>query len=200
MNKKQEIIAAAFDLFCEKGYQLSMSELAGAVGIKTPSLYSHFSGKDEIVELMIHEEVRRYFYQLDEKMRHAERMRCADSMRSLYFFAMEYFSEYKRLRFWRTIPLISNEPLRDKCALLIAENDRMYNERMRQCFRKGVEKGELRPDASDGALDLYLAMIQGVLDGMLLFPKNGSENAFAASVFDAYWAGVRMPPEGRDSV
>lgn len=198
MNKKQEIIAAAFDLFCEKGYQLSMSELAGAVGIKTPSLYSHFSGKDEIVEQTIREEVCRYFERLNETIRGAEQMRCADAMKSLFFFAMEYFSEYKRLRFWRTIPLISNEPLRDKCALLIAENDRMYNERMRQCFRKGVEKGELRPDASDGALYLYLAMIQGVLDGMLLFPKNGGERAFAASVFDAYWAGVRMPPEGRD--
>lgn len=198
MNKKQEIIAAAFDLFCEKGYQLSMSELAGAVGIKTPSLYSHFSGKDEIVELMIHEEVRRYFYQLDEKMRHAERMRCADSMRSLYFFAMEYFSEYKRLRFWRTIPLISNEPLRDRCALLIAENDRLYNERMRQCFLKGVENGELRPGASESALYLYLAMIQGILDGMLLFPRGAGESALAASVFDAYWEGVRMAPERRD--
>ena len=199
MNKKQEIIAAAFDLFCEKGYQFPMSELAGAVGIKTPSLYSHFSGKDEIVEQTIREEVCRYFKQLNKALRGAEQMRCADAMKSLFFFAIGYYSEYNRLRFWRTIPLISNEPLRQTCALLIAENDRLCNERMRECFRKGVKKRELRPDASDGALDLYLAMIQGVLDGMLLFPKNGSENAFAASVFDAYWAGVRMPPEGRDS-
>lgn len=198
MNKKQEILAAAFDLFCERGYQLSMSELAGAVGIKTPSLYSHFSGKDEIVEQMIREEVFRYFERLDEKMRGAEHMRCADAMKSLFFFAIQYFSEYKRLRFWRTIPLISNEPLREKCALLIAENDRVYNERMRQCFLKGVKNGELRPEASEGALYLYLAMIQGVLDGMLLFPKNGGEHTLAASVFDAYWSGVRMPPEECD--
>ena len=53
-------------------------------------------------------------------------------------------------------------------------------------------------EASDGALYLYLAMIQGVLDGMLLFPKNVAASALAAGVFDAYWAGVRMPPEERD--
>ena len=46
MDKKQEILMAAFDIFCEKGYHLSVAELAGAVKIKTPSLYSHFASKD----------------------------------------------------------------------------------------------------------------------------------------------------------
>ena len=36
MDKKQEILMAAFDIFCEKGYHLSVAELAGAVKIKTP--------------------------------------------------------------------------------------------------------------------------------------------------------------------
>ena len=68
MDKKQEIIEAAFELFCEKGYHLTLSEIAHAVGIKTPSLYSHFNNKDEILELMIHEEIYRYYRLLDDKI------------------------------------------------------------------------------------------------------------------------------------
>ncbi len=190
MDKKQEILEAAFELFSKKGDHLSMSELAGAVGIKTPSLYSHFSGKDQILELMVHEEIGRYFDCLDTEIQAAESMSCKDAMKSLYLFVMAYFSDLRRLRFWRLIPLISNEALRVKCSSLIARQDEIYNKRMRRCFQKGVESGELRPGISENALYLYLVMIQGILDGMLLYPKNTGESKLAENVFEAYWESV----------
>lgn len=63
MDKKQEILMAAFDIFCKKGYWLTVAELAGAVKIKTPSLYSHFASKDEIIELVVRDEIERYYWQ-----------------------------------------------------------------------------------------------------------------------------------------
>ncbi len=68
MGKKQEIINAAYSLFCEKGYLLSVSELASTVGIKTASLYSHYNSKDQIIELMVREEIEHYFGCLEEKI------------------------------------------------------------------------------------------------------------------------------------
>lgn len=195
MDKKQQIIQAAFELFCEKGYHLSMAELANSVGIKTPSLYSHFSGKNQILELMINEEINRYFDCLNFKLISAERMSCKEAMKSLFLFVMEYFEDFSRLRFWRTIPLISNEQLRVKCGRLIAEKDEVSNERMRQCFMKGINDGELRPEISESALRLYLVMIHGILDGMLLYPKAAVENTIAVKVFEAYWEGVRSTQE-----
>ncbi len=47
-NKKEEILNAVKELFSQKGYMLSMSDIASSGTIKVPSLYSHFSGKDEI--------------------------------------------------------------------------------------------------------------------------------------------------------
>ncbi|MEL7656267.1 MAG: helix-turn-helix domain-containing protein [Bacillota bacterium] len=191
MGKKQEIINAAFNLFCEKGYHLSVSELANAVGIKTPSLYSHYETKDQIIELMIREEIERYFSCLEEKINQIEHLRCSEAMKSLYFFVVEYFSDYKRLRFWRSIPLIPNEHLKTVCSQLIAEKDSIYTQQMKLCFTKGIESGEIRPDVSESALYLYLCMIQGVMDGMLLYPKRPGENIFAVKVFDAYWDGLK---------
>jgi AcrR family transcriptional regulator len=190
LDKKREIIQASFDLFCEKGYHLSVSELARAVGIKTPSLCSHFESKDQILELMIHEEIHRYFSCLAESMIQAERLNCREAMKSLFLFVMDYFSDYKRLRFWRTIPLIPNDQLKITCSRLIAENDTLYSQKMSRCFARGIENGEIRHDVSDSALYLYLCMIQGVMDGMLLYPKGVGENAFAVKVFEAYWAGI----------
>ena len=61
IDKKQEILDAAFEIFSEKGYHLSLSELAGAEKIKTPSLYSHFASKDEIIELVVRDEIQIYY-------------------------------------------------------------------------------------------------------------------------------------------
>lgn len=193
MDKKQEILEAAFELFCEKGYHLSVSELAKAVNLKTPSLYSHFDSKDQILELMIREEIHRYSGCLEERMLQAEHLNCKEAMKSIYTFVIEYFSENKRLRLWRTIPLIPNEQLKNTCGRLIAEKDSAFGRKMRLCFAKGLERGEIRSDVSDSALDLYLCMVQGVLDGMLLYPRGSAKNAFAEEVFEAYWDGIRNP-------
>lgn len=191
MDKKQEIIEAAFELFCEKGYHLSLSEIANAVGIKTPSLYSHFKSKDEILDQMIHEEIYRYYQVLEDKIKEIKLMKIKDAMKNLFAFFIDYFSEYKRLRFWRTIPLIPNEQLRNTSSRLIKEKDNEYKQQLLAYFMKGVSDGDLKPDATERTLHLYLCMIQGVLDAMLLYPNDYKDNIFALDVFEAYWEGIR---------
>lgn len=52
-NRKEEIILTTLELAAEKGLAgISMSMIADKIGIKKPSLYKHFSSKDEIVEAM----------------------------------------------------------------------------------------------------------------------------------------------------
>ena len=53
-SKKQEILEAALNLFSIQGYEAtSISQIADAVGIKKASMYSHFSGKQEILDTML---------------------------------------------------------------------------------------------------------------------------------------------------
>ena len=52
-NRKEEIILTTLELAAEKGLAgVSMSMIADKIGIKKPSLYKHFSSKEEIVETM----------------------------------------------------------------------------------------------------------------------------------------------------
>jgi len=53
MDRKEEIIYATLDLASEKGLKaVSMSQIADKVGMKAPSLYNHFSSKDDIIKAM----------------------------------------------------------------------------------------------------------------------------------------------------
>lgn len=56
MDTRRRILNAALSLFSEKGYaNVFVAEIADAVGIKAPSLYKHFAGKQEIFDAIVQE-------------------------------------------------------------------------------------------------------------------------------------------------
>lgn len=194
MDKKQEILKAAFDIFSQKGYQLSVAEIAASVNIKTPSLYSHFGSKDEIIEQVIRHEIDRFYSQLSRTMSETG-SECEQTMKAIFCFVIDYFSKENRLRFWRAIPHIPNPKLKRICTDLIMHNDGVFHEVMQDCFSAGKARGEIRPEVLPGALRLYLCMIQGVLDGILMPSKGVAERRAALEIFDAYWDGISQKPD-----
>ena len=50
MSTKEKILDAALTLFAENGYDgTSVEQIANIVGIKAPSLYKHYKGKEDIM-------------------------------------------------------------------------------------------------------------------------------------------------------
>ena len=61
MQTKEKILNAALSLFAEKGYDgTSVEQIAELVGIKAPSLYKHFKGKEDILNALIDIAEERY--------------------------------------------------------------------------------------------------------------------------------------------
>lgn len=60
-NTKKEIIEAALELFSVQGFEAtSISQIAGAVGIRKASLYSHFENKQAILDELVKEVLEQY--------------------------------------------------------------------------------------------------------------------------------------------
>ena len=54
MSTKEKILETALTLFAQNGYNgTSMEQIAQDVGIKAPSLYKHFKGKEDILNSLI---------------------------------------------------------------------------------------------------------------------------------------------------
>ena len=61
MSTKDKILDAAITLFAENGYDgTSVEQIAGIVGIKAPSLYKHYKGKEDILNVLIDSAEARY--------------------------------------------------------------------------------------------------------------------------------------------
>ena len=60
-NTKQEILEAALELFSVQGFEAtSIAQIAGAVGIRKASLYSHFENKQAILDALVQEVLEQY--------------------------------------------------------------------------------------------------------------------------------------------
>ena len=61
MSTKEKILDAALTLFAENGYDgTSVEQIASIVGIKAPSLYKHYKGKEDILNALIDSAEARY--------------------------------------------------------------------------------------------------------------------------------------------
>lgn len=61
MSTREKILDAALTLFAENGYDgTSVEQIANIVGIKAPSLYKHFKGKEDILNALIDSAEARY--------------------------------------------------------------------------------------------------------------------------------------------
>ena len=61
MPTKEKILDAALTLFAENGYDgTSVEQIANIVGIKAPSLYKHYKGKEDILNALIDSAETRY--------------------------------------------------------------------------------------------------------------------------------------------
>ena len=60
-STKQEILNAALELFSVQGFEAtSIAQIAGAVGIRKASLYSHFENKQAILDALVQEVLEQY--------------------------------------------------------------------------------------------------------------------------------------------
>ncbi|MBR6407214.1 MAG: TetR/AcrR family transcriptional regulator [Clostridia bacterium] len=61
MTTRERILGAALTLFAENGFdRTGVDQIAGCVGIKGPSLYKHFKGKEDILNALIDTAEARY--------------------------------------------------------------------------------------------------------------------------------------------
>lgn len=192
MDKKERIIKAMYEVFAEKGHSASMSDISKKVGIKPQSMYSHFESKDQIVWLALEKEIGSKFESLRIKLENLQNESCERALKEIAFYIYEYFNDYTRLKFWRNISVIQDKELRKKCREKIRSLEAENGKKMITIFQAGVKNGEIKNNNLEGMMKLYVAMIQGILDGMLLYNDSSVDmEDYAKKTWDAYWDGIK---------
>jgi TetR/AcrR family transcriptional regulator, cholesterol catabolism regulator len=147
--RRRELTREAARLFAEKGYHgAALSDIAEALGVKTPSLYAHVASKQELLYEIMREGAEAFHRALDdlpEGVPVVERIRLA--LRAhLGVVAEQLDLATVFVREWRYL----EGKRRDE----ILRERRRYEQRFRDLFREGRELGQLRTDLDDGTAAL----------------------------------------------
>jgi AcrR family transcriptional regulator len=195
MVTKQDILDETYLLFAEKGYYLSMSDIAKQVGLKVPSIYSHFQSKDEIIYCVMENKISTYYTTLLDEIKQSLQSDVSTEkrLRQICFSVSDYFSNQQTLRFWKNISLIYHEELRVKCRELVKRQDELLFELLRSIFEIGSKKCEItvKEESVEGGVLLFWTMMQGILDMILI--QGGMHMSYDTQIpkiWQAYWDGL----------
>ncbi len=189
-SKKKNIINAVTKLFAQKGYMISMSEIANEVGIKVASIYTHFEGKDEIIYLSIEEEINKYYDYLDDLIISLESKSCKEVLEGLLKGILNNYNSRDKIKYWNNIYLINGKNISDKTLDLIDKRTTLYIRSLRQIFENGVKNNEISAPGIDGTLYLYMSMMEGILKGILL--RDNVLRDYVPIIWEAYWNGIKI--------
>jgi AcrR family transcriptional regulator len=99
-DTKQHILSAALELFSVNGYsETSLREIAEKVGVSKPSLYHHFSSKDELLLELI----RPISTAMEELLERAEAASPPPSAREFFKSFFDVVVEHREVSVWMSM-------------------------------------------------------------------------------------------------
>ena len=178
---RREILDAAWQIARQEGLSaVTLREVAGRIGMRSPSLYSHFDSKNAIYDAMFAQawgELRDVFDAMPQPAAHRRSMLAQAEM--FFDFAVADLARYQLMN-QRTIPGFRPSP--EAYAVSIAAYERMQR-MLRRC---GVRARE--------DLDLWTAIVGGFVDQQLANDPGGNRwRRQLPRLVDMYCDEVGMP-------
>ena len=178
---RREILDAAWEIARQEGLSaVTLREVAGRIGMRSPSLYSHFDSKNAIYDAMFAQawgELRDVFDAMPQPAAHRRSMLAQAEV--FFDFAVADLARYQLMN-QRTIP--GFRPSEEAYAASIAAYERMQR-MLRRCGVRAQED-----------LDLWTAIVGGFVDQQLANdPGGGRWRRQLPRLVDMYCDEVGMP-------
>ncbi|MWV46540.1 TetR family transcriptional regulator [Paenibacillus sp. HJL G12] len=192
MNAKRTLVETALAHFAQEGYEgASLQKIAEDVGIKKPSIYAHFKGKDDLflstLKNALKEEKRRitrYIVSLRDQP-------LEKRLSELLEFLQEEYTRSSESKFVLRMAFFPPSSLYDEVMELIYpfldSMERQVVHLMEQAKADGFVQIAAHPE--DAAV-AYMTLVDGILVEMVYGGLPGAQRRLKAS-WPIYWAGIQ---------
>ncbi|MGV3488975.1 MAG: TetR/AcrR family transcriptional regulator [Tuberibacillus sp.] len=187
-----EIKKTALSLFAKKGYEgTALSEIADGVGIKKPSLYAHFNGKEDLFITVFEEVLDEYIHSIHMGLKELDsRIKAEEKLRRILFSHCRYYKHHKeQAALIKRAMLFPPSELADALSSKFLASEAAMNQLLKEIFEEGIKNGEIQEDSIADLLATYNCLIDGFF--VQIFYNN--EQDFEKKIMSAwriYWKGI----------
>lgn len=187
-NTKSRIVAAAWKLFYEQGYDdTTIEEIVENSGTSKGSFYHYFDGKDELLSSLSYlfdEKYEELIPQLTESMSSIDR---------LVFLNRELFSMIENSVSLDLLARLLSSQLVTKSEKHLLDHNRTYYKLLRQTILHGQQSGELRADVPVNEIVKSYAMLErGLMYDWCICDGEYSLSHYASTVLPMFLQGYRV--------
>ena len=160
------ILAEARTIFARQGYaETSLREIAEAVGIKTPSLYAHFSSKEALYEEVYAEVAIEHTAFFDDLARRSGELEPLARLRHLLEGIEAYYRDRPDLaEFSLRAAVTEYGPGGQQLRVIFLDSESKLAEAVRRTYEDGVASESFAEGDADG----FVALVFVLMDGLFL--------------------------------
>lgn len=184
-----KIKQVSLSLFAHKGYEgTSLADIAKEVGIKKPSIYSHFKGKDDLFLSIFKEVIEKENLFIKSHTLKIEKLSVQDNLYTIlkHFCELEDIDE--TLFFKRTL-FFPPENLKTEIKQLIISHENLLRDLLMTIFTKGIKENTIKQKDISVLLSSYICLIDGLIVEKQIY-TNKEYKEKINEVWTVFWIGI----------
>ncbi|MFC0269736.1 TetR/AcrR family transcriptional regulator [Kushneria aurantia] len=191
MSTSRRIREAGLRLFARQGYEATpLSAIAAEVGIRTPSLYNHFASKEALFLALVSEVEQEVLALIHQSLdaRHGDSVK--QQLERLLAAMSDFIFDSGKGVFYKRFLLFPPPALRDELQRINRQSETAIDAPLRDCWRRGIECGELRADLGErDFISALYCVIDGLFSESFLYSRDEFDRRLAG-VWRVLWAGL----------
>lgn len=189
-NKLRE---AAMVLFGEKGYDgTALSEIAKAVGVKTPAIYAFYKNKEDLFLTAFKEAMHDYNSFIQQLAEEGETSGVREKLHGVLRRQYKYYisSRESNIFVLRTL-LFPPAFLKQGIEEAFFESDQLLSKTIEDFMLQGMEEGSIPDQPIKPLVDAFLNLMDGLSMQFFYYNSNEVFERKLESTFDLFWRGTQ---------
>ncbi|WP_277585070.1 TetR/AcrR family transcriptional regulator [Psychrobacillus antarcticus] len=188
---KNKIKDVACRQLADKGYErATLASIAKEVGIKTPSIYAFFKGKEDLFMAVYKDLLEDQFLYIKQSLSNMENAPIKDLLYQMAKDVCNYHlsqpgktAAYMRLAFFPT------NNLNDDVKKVFYDMEAFHYEILLRIFSQGVKQSIIRDQPVDDLIVSFLCLMDGIFLELFYYEEDKFKKRFE-QIWNIYWNGI----------